>query len=154
MKQVKGKIILVDDERYEEDFLERALNKNDWDIKIEYFNKVDPALEHLKINADEVFLIISDIQMPEKSGMDFKRILDEDDYLSQKSIPFIFITHSLSRDTVIEAYKYHVQGFFQKPMTPGEQALLFEIIVQYWINCIHPNKGDLPVNPNLSENME
>lgn len=149
MKKVKGKIILVDDESYEEDFLERALVKNDWDIAIEYFNNVDDAVGHLRINADEVFLIISDIQMPIKTGLDFKRILDQDEYLSQKSIPFIFLSHSLSRETVIEAYKYHVQGFFEKPMTPGEQAILFESIIKYWINCIHPNKADLPVNPNL-----
>ncbi|MGZ3882966.1 MAG: response regulator [Bacteroidia bacterium] len=149
MKKVKGKIILVDDEAYEADFLDAALSKNNWNIKIEFFNNVDEGLEHLKKNADEVFLIISDMDMPKKNGMDFKRILNEDRFLSQKSIPFIFVSNSFSRDTIIEAYKYHVQGYFQKPMTAGEQAAMFEIIIQYWITCIHPNKGDLPANPNL-----
>ncbi|MGE5382215.1 MAG: response regulator [Omnitrophica WOR_2 bacterium] len=149
MKNVRGKIILVDDENYEKDFLERALRIKDWKIKIEYFNNVDDALEHLRMNADEVFLIISDIDMPGKNGMDFKKILEDDDYMSQKSIPFIFVSHSLSRKRVIEAYKYHVQGFFEKPMTSAGQSEMFEIIVQYWIKCIHPNKDDLPENPNL-----
>lgn len=149
MKRVKGKIILVDDENYEKDFLERALRVKDWNIQIEYFNNADDALEHLRMNADEVFLIISDIDMPGKNGMDFKKILEEDEYLSQKSIPFIFVSHSLSRQKVIQAYRYHVQGFFYKPMTPAEQSNMFEIIVQYWITCIHPNKDDLPDNPNL-----
>ncbi|MGE5316799.1 MAG: two-component system response regulator [Chloroflexota bacterium] len=149
MKRVKGKIILVDDENYEKDFLERALRVRDWNIQIEYFNNADDALEHLRMNADEVFLIISDIDMPGKNGMDFKKILEEDEYLSQKSIPFIFVSHSLSRQKVIQAYRYHVQGFFYKPMTPAEQSNMFEIIVQYWITCIHPNKDDLPDNPNL-----
>jgi DNA-binding NtrC family response regulator len=151
MKKVKGKIILVDDEAYEEDFLESALNQKGWNIDIEYFNNVDEALEHLKMNVDEVFLIISDMEMPKKNGMDFKRILNDDEYLSQKSIPFIFMSNSLSRDKVIEAYKYHVQGYFQKPMTANEQAEMFEIIVHYWITCKHPNKDDLPENPNLQE---
>jgi DNA-binding NtrC family response regulator len=151
MKNVKGKIILVDDEDYEKDFLARALRVSDWKIQIEYFTNVDDALEHLRINADEVFLIISDIDMPGKNGMEFKKILEVDDYLSQKSIPFIFVSHSLSRKRVIEAYQYHVQGFFQKPMTPEGQSAMFEIIVQYWINCIHPNKDDLPENPNLEQ---
>lgn len=149
MKRVKGKIILVDDENYEKDFLERALRVKDWNIQIEYFNNADDALEHLRMNADEVFLIISDIDMPGKNGMEFKKILEEDEYLSQKSIPFIFVSHSLSRQKVIQAYRYHVQGFFYKPMTPAEQSNMFEIIVQYWITCIHPNKDDLPDNPNL-----
>lgn len=149
MKRVKGKIILVDDEPYEEDFLNRALVVKDWNIKIEYFNNVDDALEHLRVNADEIFLIISDISMPKKNGLDFKKILEEDEYLRQKSIPFIFVSNSMSKKTVTDAYKSHVQGFFQKPMTPDEQSAMFEIIVKYWITCIHPNKDDLPDNPNL-----
>ncbi|MBA3664123.1 MAG: hypothetical protein H0W61_07950 [Bacteroidetes bacterium] len=48
MKKVKGKIILVDDESYEEDFLKKALSKKDWNIEIEYISNVDDALEHLK----------------------------------------------------------------------------------------------------------
>lgn len=149
MKQVKGKILLVDQEDYEKDFLQRALIVKDWNIKIEYFNNVDDALEHLRMNADEVFLIISEIEMHGKSGMEFKHILEEDEYLSQKSIPFIFVCHSISRKKVIKAYQYHVQGFFEKPMTPDRQSEMFETIVQYWIKCIHPNKDDLPENPNL-----
>lgn len=150
MKKVTGKIMLIDDEAYEEDFLERALKEKSWDIKIEYFSNVDEALEHLKMDPDEIFLIISDIKMAKKSGMDLKRIIDEDPYLSQKSIPFIFVSNSISRKNVIEAYELHVQGYFQKPMSPDEQAKLFEIIIQYWIICIHPMREDLPSNPNLT----
>ena len=151
MKGVEGKIILVDDESYEEDFLQRALNEKGWKIKIEYFSNVDDALEHLRMDPDEVFLIVSDMDMPKVNGMDFKKIIDGDEYLKQKSIPFIFVSNSISREKVIEAYRYHVQGYFQKPMTPEEQAEMFEIIVRYWITCLHPDKDDLPVNPNLEE---
>jgi DNA-binding NtrC family response regulator len=149
MKNVKGKIILIDDEAYEADFLERALKEKNWDITIEYFHNVDDAIEHLKMNPDEIFLIISDLEMPRKSGLDLKKIIDNDAYLSQKSIPFIFVSNVISREKVIEAYKLHAQGYFQKPMTPGEQAKMFEIIIRYWNACLHPTKEDLPKNPNL-----
>jgi len=147
MKKVKGKIILVDDEGYEKEFLEIALKSKNWDIKLEYFNNVEDAMEHLKHNPDEIFLIISDIDMPKINGMDFKKMIDKDDYLKQKSIPFIFASNSISREKVIEAYQYHIQGYFQKPLTPSEQAEMLETIIQYWIACIHPGKDDLPLNP-------
>lgn len=150
MKNVKGKIILIDDHGYEVDFLEHALQENNWDIKIEYFKNADDALEHLRMNPDEIFLVISDIEMPGKTGMDLKQIIDHDAYLSQKSIPFVFISHDVSRKKVLEAYKLHAQGYFQKPMMPADQAKMFEVIIQYWIMCIHPTRSDLPKNPNLA----
>jgi DNA-binding NtrC family response regulator len=149
VRRVKGKIILVDDEKYEKDFLQRALENRNWKINIEYFSNVDEALEHLKKNADEIFLIISDMAMPRVNGMEFKKLIDQDPYLKQKAIPFIFACNSISRKDVIEAYKYNVQGYFQKPMLPAQQADMLEIIIQYWINSVHPDKSDLPLNPYL-----
>jgi DNA-binding NtrC family response regulator len=149
VRKVKGKIILVDDEKYENDFLQRALEKRNWKIKIEYFSNVDEALEHLKKNADEIFLIISDMAMPRVNGMEFKRLIDQDPYLRQKAIPFIFACNAISRKDVIEAYKYNVQGYFQKPMMPAQQADMLETIIRYWMESIHPDKSDLPENPYL-----
>jgi response regulator RpfG family c-di-GMP phosphodiesterase len=149
MKNVKGKIILVDNEGYEKHFLEAALKNINWDIKVEYFNCVEKAITHLQENADEIFLIISDVDMPGINGIEFKKIIEQDDYLRQKAIPFIFTSNTIPREKVIEAYKYHVQGYFQKPMTPGGQAEMLETIIKYWVCCVHPNKEDLPVNPYL-----
>lgn len=140
---VDGKIILVDDEKYEKDFLEHALNTNNRHIKVEYFNNVDDALVHLKENADEIFLIISDMDMPKINGLEFKKIIDDDDYLKQKSIPFIFASNAIDRNSIIEAYKLGVQGYFQKPINTEDQAKLLEKIVLYWIDCLHPGKQDL-----------
>jgi DNA-binding NtrC family response regulator len=153
MKKIKGKIILVDDEAYEQDFLGRALNEKNWDIKIEYFNNVDDALEYLEINSDDIFLVISDMDMPKKSGLDFKKTLDSNAYLRQKTIPFIFVTNSLSNERVTEAYQYHIQGYFQKPMTSKEQTQMLEIIIKYWVTCIHPVKENLSINAYTRKNL-
>jgi DNA-binding NtrC family response regulator len=143
MKQVEGKIVLVDDEKYELDLLAHALKKKNWDIQIAYFNNVEDALEHLKKNRDEIFLIISDMDMPKINGMDFKKIIDNDEYLKQKAVPFIFATNSIGRETIVEAYHYRVQGYFKKPNDIEGQATMLETIIQYWIACEHPNKEDI-----------
>jgi DNA-binding NtrC family response regulator len=152
MKQVKGKIILVDDDKYEKDFLENSLRDKNWDIHVEYFNNAQDAITHLKQDADEIFLIISDMDMPKMNGMEFKKVLDNDEYLRRKSIPFIFASNSLDRNKMLEAYHYRVQGYFKKPMTPKAQADMLEIIIQYWITCVHPDKDDLPSQENEVDN--
>ncbi|HEY3402575.1 MAG TPA: response regulator [Ohtaekwangia sp.] len=73
MIQLKGKIVLVDDDSYEKDLLESALKKRGWDAKVEYFDNAHDALDHLKQNTDEIFLIISDMNMPKMNGMDSRR---------------------------------------------------------------------------------
>lgn len=140
MKQVKGKIILIDDQKYEKSFLQESLNDKNWAIEVEYFSNAPDALKHLKENADEIFLIISDMNMPEMSGMELKKTIDEDLFLRRKSIPFIFASSEISETQVTDAYEYRVQGYFKKPETIEEQAEMLEKIVQYWISCIHPNK--------------
>ena len=149
MEKLKGKIILVDDARFEKQLLEAALEKQKCDVKVEYFNNIEGAIEHLKKNSDEIFLIISDIDMdtdlPNKNGIELKRVIDKDKYLSLKSIPFVFMSNVILQDRVMEAYKYHVQGYFLKPDTLDAHAKLLGTIIQYWQICIHPNKNVGPL---------
>jgi len=97
MKKEKGKIVLVDDQAYEKDLLKDALYDKDWNIEVEYFNNAKYAFEHLKSNADKIFLIISDINMPCLTGMDFKKTIDRNEFLRQKSMPFIFASSDPDR---------------------------------------------------------
>jgi CheY-like chemotaxis protein len=140
MKEVKGKIILIDDGSFEKVFLEESLDDKNWNIEVEYFSEAQLALDHLNENADDIFLIISDMNMPKMSGMEFKRKIDQDSFLRQKAIPFIFCSSKIDKQEVKTAYEYRVQGYFKKPETIEQQAEMLEKIVQYWKSCIHPNK--------------
>lgn len=140
MIKLKGKIILVDDDIYEEQLLISALKNRGWDSTVEYFDDAHQALEHLKQNKDEIFLVISDMNMPAMNGMDFKKAIDNDLELRQKSIPFIFATSSSVKSEITEAFDYRVQGYFRKPNTTEEQADMLDIIIKYWIISSHPNK--------------
>jgi len=139
MKKLTGKIILVDDKKYEKQFLELALLDKGWEVKLEYFMSAVDALDYLKKTQDEIFLIISDMNMPEMNGLDFKKAIDKDLEAKQKSIPFIFSSTDEGKGIIKEAFLYRVQGYFNKTSTPDEQAELLDIIIRYWIICSHPN---------------
>src|SRR5688572_23947801 len=140
MIKLKGKIILVDDDIYEKELLESSLKTRDWDAKVEYFDNANDALDHLKQNKDEIFLVISDMNMPKMNGMEFKKAIDSDVGLREKSIPFIFATSSSVKSEITQAFDYRVQGYFRKPNTTEEQADMLDIIIKYWIVSSHPNK--------------
>lgn len=135
---VTGKIILVDDEKYEKELLMLALREKQWNVKVEYFNNGEDALEYMKTTKDALFLVISDMNMPKMSGLDLKKAIDKDKILREKSMPFIFVSGGASNEQVSEAYDYRVQGFFEKPNSVKEQAEVLDLIIKYWIVSRHP----------------
>lgn len=140
MKKIPGIIILVDNGIYEKLLIEIALKEMNWSAKIEYFSYPDKALDFLKNTKEEIFFILAELNMPIISGLDFKKMIDSDAQLRTKAIPFIFTSTYPTREQVTEAYNYGVQGYFKKPILIKEQAEMLDIIIQYWIICLHPNK--------------
>ncbi len=143
IKKISGKILLIDDEKYEKELLKLALHKKNWDVDLEYFMDPQIAIEYLQKTKDEIFLIISDMNMPKITGLEFKKALDNDEVLRNKTIPFIFSSTSEEKDQVAAAYEYRVQGYFKKPNTLDKQAEMLDIIIKYWIICKHPDQGDI-----------
>jgi DNA-binding NtrC family response regulator len=137
--KVSGKIILVDDEKYEKELLELALREKNWNVQVEYFNNGQDALDHMKTTTDKLFLVISDMNMPNMSGMELKKAIDENKILREKSMPFVFVSGGSTNEQVSEAYEYRVQGYFEKPHSVAEQAAVLDLIIKYWIVSRHPN---------------
>lgn len=133
-----GKIILVDNEKYEKELLVEALYEKNWKVNVEYFNNAEDALEHMKTTKDELFLVISDMNMPKMSGMDLKKAIDEDKNLREKSTPFIFVSTGATTEQLSEAYDRRVQGYFVKPNSIEEQAEILDLVIKYWIVSKHP----------------
>src|ERR1051326_7826582 len=131
MKKVFGKIVFVDDEKYEKDLLQIALAQKQWKVEVLYFSDAVKALEYLKETKDYIFLIISDLSMPGMNGLEFKKALDEDPQLCMKCLPFIFVSHGAIQKQINKAWQYRVQGYFRKPVTVDEQADMLDIIIRY-----------------------
>ena len=141
--KVSGKIILIDDERCEKDLLIQALEKKHWYVNVEYFSNGQDALDYMLRTNDELFLVISDMNMPGMSGIDLKKAMDKNKDLREKSMPFIFMSGTNTRAQVSEAYEYRVQGYFEKPNTIAEEAAMLDLIIKYWIVSLHPKRGIL-----------
>jgi CheY-like chemotaxis protein len=133
-------IILVDDDREDEELLKEALEELGIENKLIHFENCIIALDYLKRTTVVPFIIISDINLPKRNGLDFKRQIDADQQLRSKSIPFIFFTTTKDKRSVDTAYKeMTVQGFFQKPTSFHDLKRIIKIIFDYWQECKHPN---------------
>jgi CheY-like chemotaxis protein len=139
MKKLKGKLVLIDDEKFEKKLLSIALKELNIHLPIEYFHDPEEALRYLKKTEDDIFLIISDINMPKMNGLELKKAIDKDRSTSKKALPFIFSSTSATKHQIEEAYEYRLQGYFLKPHDLKAMAKQLETIINYWKISLHPN---------------
>lgn len=139
-KSQYGPIILVEDDPDDQEITREVIRTTGRKNEIIAFSTCDEAYEYLMTHLNvQPFIILSDVNIPQTSGIDFKQRIDNTPVLRQKSIPFVFFSTSADTSTVNAAYKYAVQGFFLKANSMSEMAATIRIIFDYWTQCKHPN---------------
>lgn len=136
-----GPVIFVEDDAEDHEFMleaYRSLNlRNGWLL----FTTARDALQYLRTTADKPFIIISEVNLRGMDGVAMRREILKDDQLRKKSIPFVFFTTNYDRKDVEEAYDLEVQGYFIKKFNIPEIARMLQKIVEYWMECYHPNNA-------------
>jgi CheY-like chemotaxis protein len=135
-----GPIILIEDDLDDKEIFEEVLKELKISNELIWFSKSIEAYDYLLNTTQKPLLIISDVNLPGQNGLEFKRNIDENPILRNKSIPFIFYSTSVSQHAVNIAYKeMSVQGFFQKEQSFEMIKIKIKNILDYWKDCKHPN---------------
>lgn len=133
-------ILLIEDDSDDKELLEMALQDLGVTNPLIWFSNCAKALEHMKTTTQQPFLILSDVNLPGMSGIEFKKLIDDHPELRRKCIPFVLYSTSVDKKTVEEAYtKMTVQGFFKKSSGYEEIKHTIRVIYDYWKICQHPN---------------
>lgn len=108
----KEKILVIDDEDFILQLSRDILSKINYDVKA-----ISDGNAGIQLIENEKFdLLLTDIKMPEISGIDVIRRVRT----SNKEIPIIVITGHGTLDIAINALRLGAQGFILKPFTPIE----------------------------------
>jgi response regulator RpfG family c-di-GMP phosphodiesterase len=134
-----GPILIVEDDADDKQIMEDVIKQLGYENKIVWFDNTDDALDYLEVTTESIFIIFSDINLPGRNGLDFKKKIDSNPELRVKSIPFIFYSTSSRQDDIDEAYtKMTIQGFFKKPGDINDIKSTIRTIMEYWKLCRHP----------------
>ena len=137
---IKGPIVLVENDEDDAEIFSEVLRDLDIPNRLISFSRPAEAYHVRDKNEEQPFVIISDVNLPGMSGLEFKNKLDHNIELKKKSIPFIFYSTSAEKKYVNEAYIHlTVQGFFLKGQSIKEIKDQLRIIFEYWKICRHPN---------------
>ncbi|GAB3697865.1 hypothetical protein GCM10027592_22390 [Spirosoma flavus] len=134
-----GPIVYVDDDEDDQFLFGRAIKELGLLNEIRFFADGLGARAYLETTQEKPLLILCDINMPVMNGLEFRRLIDADEFLRKKSIPFIFYTTAAGPELVNLAYEGTIQGFHVKASEFVHYKEQLNLIISYWKACVHPN---------------
>jgi CheY-like chemotaxis protein len=75
------------------------------------------------------------------SGTEFRNKINNNEYLQEKNIPFIFLTTSSDKGMISQAFRLLAQGYFVKPSSIDGIRAMIRMIIDYWMTSKHPNSN-------------
>jgi CheY-like chemotaxis protein len=136
-KHPTGLILFIDDNIEEHVLFKHSIKSTDVKNKIVTFRNGLEAYDFIKGTKEEIFFIISDINMPKMDGLELKRRIESDSEMRAKSIPFVFHSNQTSPAEIRTAFTLGIQGFIKKK-DYDETVRLLTALFYFWSNCIHP----------------
>ena len=131
MMKSKRPILLVEDDEVDAMTVKRALQE------LKVTNRVDVAAngeEALKLLRDPQHenpcIILLDLNMPKMPGLEFLRIIKQDEKL--KRIPVVVLTTSHDEQDKIESFDLSVAGYMIKPVDYWQFVEVVKTINLYW----------------------
>ncbi len=135
-----GVIVIIEDDIDDCKFLAEIIKELEIPNEIRWFETAQSAMEFIASTFQSIFIIISDTNLPGRSGLEFKKSIDDDPVLRRKSIPFVFYSTAANQAEVNEAYlTMTIQGFFKKGSDYESSKIALKAIFDYWRLCRHPN---------------
>ena len=130
MKNAKP-ILLVEDDKIDAMTIKRALSEIKVTNPLDIASNGEEALEFLRDGKNEKpGIILLDLNMPKMNGIEFLRIVKQDDVL--KAIPVVVLTTSKEDQDRVESFKFSVAGYMIKPVDYLQFVEVMKTINMYW----------------------
>jgi len=104
------------------------------------FDNGQALIDYLNSSQERPFIILCDLHLPQMTGLELKEIINADDTLKRRTIPFIFLSDSVNPKDVDDAYMSLVQGFYVKAPTYEGLKDQLRAICDYWQRATLPGE--------------
>lgn len=135
-----GPILYVggdEDDRY---LVTDALEEIGCTSKVINFDNGKALIDYLGSSKERPFIILCDLYLPQMTGLELKEVINRDDQLKRRTIPFIFLSESVNPKDVDDAYMSLVQGFYVKSPTFEGLKEQLRAICDYWERATLPGE--------------
>ncbi len=124
-------ILIIDDDLVDAMTIKRAFKDINVTNRIDLVGNGEQALEFLRNDDNEKpALIFLDLNMPKMNGIEFLRILRQDDQLNM--IPVIILTTSKDEHDKVDSFKLGIAGYIVKPVDYMQFVEVIKTVKDYW----------------------
>ncbi|MFH2041395.1 MAG: response regulator [Acidobacteriota bacterium] len=124
-------ILLVEDDIVDQMTVKRALKEIHVSNRLIIANNGEEALFYLQNDTyEKPTLVLLDINMPKMNGIEFLKVVKEDDIL--KKIPVIVLSSSKEDSDRIDSFDLGVAGYMVKPVDYKKFVDVIRTIHIYW----------------------
>jgi CheY-like chemotaxis protein len=132
-------ILLVEDDNVDAITVRRALKDLNVPNGIVHQLDGEDALKYLRSNNKRPCVILLDLNMPRMNGINFLKIIKNDDELKQ--IPVIVITTSKNERDKMDSFEFSVAGYIIKSADYKKFVESLKILNLYWTLSELPYTG-------------
>jgi len=125
----KPNIILVDDDKVDQEIIKQALNNARTPNNLIIFNNGEEFLQYSQTKNEKPDLILLDINMPKISGKEVLMTLTD---FQIKNQVIIILTTSEDINDIRFCYNAGVKSFITKPSDLNSYDIMIEDILNYW----------------------
>jgi len=130
-------ILVIEDDEDDREILQEIFRDLGYKNKILFFGDSTEALDYIRQPEVEPFIIISDINMPKLGGFELRNMILQEELLSDKDIPYIFISNAQDEYSIKQANKLSIQGYIHKGSDYNKYKEKIKTLVDYWKDNIH-----------------
>ncbi len=135
----KNPIVIIEDDQDDQEILISVFKEMNISRPLIFFDSCEDVIPYLLTEPVQPFLILSDVNLPVMDGIILRTKICDNEYLKEKSIPFVFFTTTATKEAIKQAYDMTVQGYFEKPSSIKDLKIMLQVILDYWALCKHPN---------------
>jgi len=133
-------ILLVEDDQVDVISMKRALKDLKVTNRLDVTGNGEEAVEFLNKSRNNLpCLILLDINMPRMNGIEFLRVIKQDDRL--KIIPVVVLTSSKEEQDRMDSFGLGVAGYMLKPADYKKFVEVVRVIDIYWTFSEQPLNG-------------
>ena len=125
-------ILVIEDDEDDREILEEIFRDLGYRNKILFFSDSTEALDYIRKPEVEPFIIISDINMPKLGGFELRNMILDEELLSDKDIPYIFVSNAQDENSIKEANKLSIQGYIHKTADYNKYKEKIKNLIDYW----------------------